>query len=284
MDHRAASIFCVGSCGNDEPAAPSCRPVLLRLNTDFADYRHFDSVAQITEQRGDMTQDDASGVKAALSGVLGEIATAAAAAGRDPADVTLVAVTKAHDPARIRPALEAGHRVFGENRVQEAAGKWPGLSVEFPDTTIHLIGPLQTNKVKQAVELFDVIETMDRPKLARGLAKEMDRSGRRPDCFIQVNTGAEPQKAGILPQDADAFIRLCRDDCGLPVRGLMCIPPVDEEPSLHFALLREIAGRNNLAELSMGMSSDYRIAIMFGATVVRIGSAIFGDRPPYRPA
>ena len=222
-------------------------------------------------------------VAARLADVLAEVDAAAREAGRDPREVTLVAVGKSHDAARIRPALEAGHRVFGENRVQETADKWPELRAGFPDTTLHLIGPLQTNKVRQAIGLFDVIETVDRPKLAREVAKEMEKAGRRPDCFVQVNTGAEPQKAGVLPEEADAFIEACRVEFGLPVRGLMCIPPTDEEPSLHFALLREIAQRNGLSGLSMGMSGDYRIAIAFGATHVRVGTAIFGERPPRRP-
>lgn len=221
-------------------------------------------------------------VAANLREVLDEIATAARAVGRDPGDITLVAVTKTHDAARIRPALEAGHRVFGENRVQEAAAKWPALRETWPDLTLHLIGPLQTNKARLAVELFDVIETVDRPKLARELAKEMEKAGRRPRCFIQINTGAEPQKAGVLPEQADAFIAECRDRCGLPVDGLMCIPPVDEEPSLHFALLREIAVRNGLRGLSMGMSGDYPVAVQFGATLVRVGTAIFGERATAR--
>jgi hypothetical protein len=177
------------------------------------------------------------------------------------------------------PALNAGQRAFGENRVQEAEEKWPGLRSRFPDLRLHLIGPLQSNKVRKAVDVFDVIETVDRPKLARALANVMAETGRRPDCFIQVNTGAEDQKAGVLPQDADAFIAQCRDDFTLPVTGLMCIPPVDEEPSLHFQLLAEIAKRNGLAQLSMGMSADYEIAVAFGATHVRVGSAIFGTRP-----
>lgn len=221
-------------------------------------------------------------VAARLAAVLAEIDTAAREAGRDPREITLVAVGKSHDAARIRPALEAGHRVFGENRVQETADKWPALRAAFPDTTLHLIGPLQTNKVRQALGLFDVIETVDRPKLARELAKEMEKTGRRPDCFVQVNTGAEPQKAGVLPGAADAFIESCRTEFGLPVRGVMCIPPIEEEPSLHFALLREIALRNGLSALSMGMSSDYRTAIAFGATHVRVGTAIFGERAPRR--
>lgn len=214
-----------------------------------------------------------------LAAVRAEVADAARAAGRDPADVTLVAVGKGHPAERSRAVLAAGHRVFGENRVQEAEGKWPALKAEYPDTQLHLIGPLQTNKVRHAVALFDVIETVDRPRLAEALAREFEKSGRALPCYIQVNTGAEPQKAGILPEEADAFIERCRGELGLPVQGLMCIPPVDEEPSLHFALLREIARRHGLAGLSMGMSADYRIAIAFGATLVRVGTAIFGTRP-----
>lgn len=216
-----------------------------------------------------------------LRGVLDDIASAARDAGRASGDVNLVAVSKTHDAARIRPVLQAGHRLFGENRVQEAEGKWPPLREDFPDVRLHLIGPLQTNKVRQALALFDVIETVDRPKLAREIAKEAQKTGRMPDCFIQVNTGAEAQKAGVLPGETDAFVASCREEFGLPVKGLMCIPPVDEEPSLHFALLREIARRNGLAELSMGMSADYRVAIAFGATLVRVGTAIFGAREPY---
>ena len=222
-------------------------------------------------------------VAARLAAVLDKITAAARDAGREPGEVTLVAVGKSHDAARIRQALEAGHRVFGENRVQETADKWPALRDEYSPATLHLIGPLQTNKVRQAVALFDVIETVDRPKLARELARELEKSGRRPDCFVQVNTGAEPQKAGVLPDAAEAFIESCRDEFGLPVKGLMCIPPADEEPSLHFALLRDIAQRSGLLGLSMGMSDDYPAAIAFGATHVRIGTAIFGARPPRRP-
>jgi len=217
-------------------------------------------------------------IGANLRAVRAEIAAAARSAARDQDDVTLVAVSKTVPAERIRTALEAGQRVFGENRVQEAAAKWPGLRGEFPDVTLHLIGPLQTNKVRKAVELFDVIETVDRPNLARALAKEMAVARRRPDVFVQVNTGAEPQKAGVLPEDADAFIRACIDEHGLPVTGLMCIPPVHEEPALHFGLLREIARRNDLAGLSMGMSADYPVAVQFGATHVRVGTAIFGSR------
>ena len=217
-------------------------------------------------------------IAANLAYVQGQVAAAARAAGRDPAAVTLVAVGKTFGAERVVPALEAGQRVFGENRVQEAADKWPPLRETYPDIRLHLIGPLQTNKVKRAIEIFDVIETVDRPKLARSLAEAMATTGRRLDCFIQVNTGAEDQKAGVLPQEADAFIAQCRDHFGLPVVGLMCIPPVDEEPSLHFALLGEIAKRNRLTQLSMGMSADYEIAVQFGATHVRVGSAIFGHR------
>jgi pyridoxal phosphate enzyme (YggS family) len=218
---------------------------------------------------------------AKLQGVLDDIASAAREAGRAPGDIGLVAVSKTHDAARIRTVLQAGHRWFGENRVQEAAGKWPRLREEFPDVKLHLVGPLQTNKVRHALELFDVIETVDRPKLARAIAREAEKTGRAPDCLIQVNTGAEPQKAGVMPAEADAFIESCRAEHGLPVKGLMCIPPIDEEPSLHFALLREIARRNGLADLSMGMSGDYQVAIAFGATLVRVGTAIFGARAPY---
>jgi len=170
--------------------------------------------------------------------------------------------------------------VFGENRVQEAAEKWPALKQSHPDCILHLIGPLQTNKTKQAVELFDVIETLDRPKLARALATQAEKLGRVPALFVQVNTGEEPQKAGILPADADRFIAECRREFQLPVEGLMCIPPVEDEPSLHFMLLREIAARNGLSSLSMGMSADYEIAVRFGATHVRVGTAIFGPRQP----
>ena len=205
---------------------------------------------------------------------------AAREAGRDPAAVSLVAVSKSHPGGLARAALEAGHRVFGENRVQEAQEKWPSLKADFPDAELHLIGPLQTNKAEDAVALFDVIQTLDREKLARILAKEMEKQGRRPALFIQVNTGEEPQKAGVLPADADAFVALCRNALGLPVVGLMCIPPVDENPALHFAFLGEIAERNGLGRLSMGMSADYETAVRLGATEVRVGTAIFGARPP----
>ncbi|MSO92320.1 MAG: YggS family pyridoxal phosphate-dependent enzyme [Rhodospirillales bacterium] len=211
------------------------------------------------------------------------IAAAATAAGRSPSDVTLVAVAKVQPIERVRAALAAGHTVFGENRVQEAEEKWPALKAAFPSARLRLIGPLQRNKLRRAVALFDAIETVDRPELAQALAREFDDTGRRLDCFIQVNTGEEPQKSGILPAEADAFIAECRDALKLPVRGLMCIPPADEEPSLHFALLREIARRNGLQGLSMGMSGDFEIAIRFGATSVRVGTAVFGVRQPGRP-
>ncbi len=222
---------------------------------------------------------DAVDVAGNLMDINERIAAAARDAGRKPSDVSLVAVSKVHGADRILPAIEAGHRVFGENRVQEAEDKWPALREATPDLTLHLIGPLQSNKVKNALETFDVIETVDRVKLARRLANLMDETGKRPDVFVQVNTGAEPQKAGVLPDEADDLIALCRDELRLPLTGLMCIPPLDEEPSLHFALLAKIAARNGLAKLSMGMSADYETAVRMGATHVRVGSAIFGERP-----
>ncbi|HEV2187921.1 MAG TPA: YggS family pyridoxal phosphate-dependent enzyme [Stellaceae bacterium] len=220
-------------------------------------------------------------IAANLAVVRGHIEAATRAAGRAADAVTLVAVGKTHGADAIRAALIAGQRVFGENRVQEALGKFPALRGEFPDLALHLIGPLQTNKVKEAVAHFDVIETIDRPRLAEALAREMARTGRRLPCFIEVNTGEEPQKSGIFPGAADAFIADCRDRLGLPIVGLMCVPPYDEEPAPHFALLREIARRNRLQGLSMGMSADYEIAIRFGATHVRVGTAIFGARQAY---
>ncbi|MFZ5618586.1 MAG: YggS family pyridoxal phosphate-dependent enzyme [Pseudomonadota bacterium] len=192
--------------------------------------------------------------------------------------VEIVAVSKTQDAAKIREALLAGQRVFGENRVQEAKAKWPALRLEFPDVELRLIGPLQSNKAAEAVQLFDVIETVDRPKIARALAEEIKRQGRTPRLLVQVNTGAEPQKAGVLPEEADAFVRQCRKDFGLEIEGLMCIPPADEPPAPHFALLAKIAARNALFVLSMGMSGDFDIAAQLGATHVRIGSALFGPR------
>lgn len=213
-----------------------------------------------------------------LAEVRQHIAAAARAAGRDPASVTLVAVSKTHGADRVRELLDAGQREFGENRVQEAEEKFPALKAQYPDLELHLIGPLQTNKARDAVALFDVIQSVDRERLAATLAKEMARGGRRPDCYIQVNTGEEAQKAGVLPAELDAFVAACRDTHRLPVVGLMCIPPVDEEPALHFALLAKMAARNGLAKISMGMSADYETAIRLGATHVRVGTALFGPR------
>ncbi|MHA6345045.1 YggS family pyridoxal phosphate-dependent enzyme [Roseivivax sp. CAU 1761] len=212
-----------------------------------------------------------------LKDIRDRIATAAREAGRDPADIALVAVSKVQPDARVEAVLDAGHRLFGENKVQEAEGKWPGFRDRYPDVAVHLIGPLQSNKARRAVELFDAIHSLDRPKLATALARLADEVGRCPDLFVQVNTGEEPQKAGILPAETDAFVAECRG-LGLPVRGLMCIPPVEETPSLHFALLAKLAARNGLDGLSMGMSADFEQAIALGATHVRVGSAIFGER------
>lgn len=214
-----------------------------------------------------------------LSEISRAITRAEAAAGRALGSVRLIAVSKVQPLDRVEAVLEEGHRLFGENRVQEAAGKWPAFRDRFEGIDLHLIGPLQSNKARQAMELFDAIHTLDRLKLARTLARLAQDLGRCPDLMIQVNTGAEPQKAGVLPGDADAFISEARA-LDLPVKGLMCIPPVDEEPALHFALLAKIAERNGLPELSMGMSADFETAIALGATYVRVGSAIFGDRVP----
>lgn len=206
------------------------------------------------------------------------IGRAANEALRESSDVTLVAVSKTFGPQEIMPVIAAGQRVFGENRVQEAAGKWPALQATHPDIELHLIGPLQSNKAKEAVALFDVIETVDRDKIAATLAAEMKRQGRTLPCYVQVNTGSEPQKAGVEPRQTVAFVERCRTIHGLPVEGLMCIPPVDENPGPHFALLEKLAGECGLQRLSMGMSGDYETAIAFGATSVRVGSAIFGTR------
>ena len=210
--------------------------------------------------------------------VKAKIAAAEREAGREAGAVTLVAVSKTFDAADISPVIEAGQCVFGENRVQEAQGKWPDLKQAFPDIELHLIGTLQSNKAKEAVALFDVIETVDREKIAAELAKEMARQGRAPKLYVQVNTGSEPQKAGIEPRDAVAFVTRCRDVHGLAIEGLMCIPPADENPGPHFALLEKLAQEAGVAKLSMGMSGDYETAIAFGATNVRVGSAIFGSR------
>jgi len=206
------------------------------------------------------------------------IARAAKDCGRDPASVTLICVTKTFPADDVAPLLEAGHRVFGENRVQEALSKWPPLREKYPDIELHLIGPLQSNKTREAVELFDVIESVDREKIAKALSEEIARTGKRPRLFVQVNTGAEPQKAGVLPENADSFLAACLDAYGLQIEGLMCVPPLDQQASPHFALLADIAARNGIAELSMGMSSDFELAIQLGATYVRVGSAIMGER------
>ncbi len=232
----------------------------------------------MTEVRGQAEAEKT--VAERLLAVREAIASMARQVERSPDDVTLVAVSKAQPKERVLTALEEGQRVFGENYVQPALALWPELKVTYPDVQLHMIGPLQTNKARDVVSLFDVIETVDREKLARALAKEMVSQGRKPACLIQVNTGEEPQKAGIWPGDVDAFIALCRNELGLPVTGLMCIPPVDDEPSLHFALLAKIAERNDLQVLSMGMSADFEIGVQFGATHVRVGSAIFGARLP----
>lgn len=212
-----------------------------------------------------------------LAEITARIHKAATSAGREPSDVTLIAVSKVQPLDRVESVLESGHRCFGENRVQEAASKWPAFRESFADVDLHLIGPLQSNKVRQAMELAQSIHTLDRPKLAQAIARIAQETGNCPDLFVQVNTGEEPQKAGVMPTEADAFIAQARA-LELPVKGLMCIPPVDEEPALHFALLGKIAARNDLAGLSMGMSSDFETAIALGATHVRVGSAIFGDR------
>jgi hypothetical protein len=218
-------------------------------------------------------------IRGHLADVADRIAAAARLAGRTAADVTLIAVSKQQPVARIAAARAAGHHVFGENRAQEAQAHWQALRRPDDGLELHLIGPLQTNKVRDAVALFDVIQTVDRPRLARHLVDAFDRIGETRRCFIEVNTGEEPQKAGIVPQQADAFIAECRA-LGLPVEGLMCIPPLDEEPSPHFALLRTIAERNGIEKLSMGMSADYETAVELGATHVRVGTAIFGARQP----
>lgn len=219
-----------------------------------------------------------SNTAANLADVYARIAAAAQDAGRDPASVKLVAVTKTFGADDIAPVLDAGHRIFGENRVQEAKAKWPAVRARYPDIDLHLIGPLQSNKAKEAVALFDAIHTIDRPKIAAAIAEEMGKQGRRLQLFIQVNTGEEQQKAGVLPSEAAALLRLCTDELKLEVAGLMCIPPVEEEAGVHFAFLAKLAGDLGLAQLSMGMSADFEKAITFGATHVRVGSEIFGQR------
>ena len=213
---------------------------------------------------------------------LGQVKEKIAAAEREAkvgaGAVRLVAVSKTFEAAEIRPVIEAGQRLFGENRVQEAQGKWPDLKSEFPDVELHLIGPLQSNKAREAVALFDVIETIDREKIAAELAKEIAKQGKTPKLYVQVNTGSEPQKAGVEPREAVAFVSRCREVHGLAIKGLMCIPPAGENPGPHFALLAKLAGEAGVEKLSMGMSGDYELAVRFGATSVRVGSAIFGSR------
>jgi pyridoxal phosphate enzyme (YggS family) len=213
-----------------------------------------------------------------LAGVREEMAQACRAAGRDPGTVNLIAVSKTFDAGAIEPVIAAGQQVFGENRVQEARAKWPPLAARHPGLELHLIGPLQSNKAGDAVALFDAIHSVDRPSLAAALAKEIDRQGRRPLLFVEVNTGGEAQKAGVLPQEVDEFVKACRTTYGLPIAGLMCLPPLDQAPAPHFALAAKIARRNELNLLSMGMSADFPQAIALGATHVRVGTAIFGTR------
>jgi pyridoxal phosphate enzyme (YggS family) len=214
-----------------------------------------------------------------LTSVKDAIVQACEEARRDPASVTLIAVSKTFDAAVVEPAIAAGQRVFGENRVQEAKTKWPTLIEKYPDIELHLIGPLQSNKAKDAVQLFDAIHSVDRPSICAALAEEIAKQARQPQLFVEINTGAEPQKSGVLPEAADGFLRACRDTYGLMIAGLMCIPPAGEPPAPHFALTAKIAARNRLPLLSMGMSADFALAVRFGATHVRVGSAIFGDRP-----
>lgn len=228
--------------------------------------------------RSQLSDSQPSDPAANLAAVRADIARACGDAGRDPADVTLIAVSKTFGTAEIEPVLAAGQRIFGENRVQEARGKWPELKATNTGIELHLIGPLQSNKAREAVALFDAIHTLDRPSLCEALAKEIQRQGRQPTLFVQINTGAEPQKAGVAPEESDAFINTCRAAYGFEIAGLMCIPPVDEPAGPHFALTAKIAARNGLRLLSMGMSSDFATAIMLGATHIRVGSAIFGGR------
>ena len=218
-----------------------------------------------------------------LARVRGEIAAACTEAKRDPASVTLIAVSKTFGAEAIEPVIAAGQRVFGENRVQEAKAKWPPMRAAHPGIALHLIGPLQSNKAKEAVALFDAIHSVDRPSIAEALAKEIAKQNRHPTLFVEVNTGEEPQKAGVLPHEADAFIKTCRETHGLTIAGLMCIPPFEEAPAPHFALAAKIAARNGLSLLSMGMTADFATAIAFGATHVRVGTAIFGGRQKKSP-
>jgi len=217
-------------------------------------------------------------IETPLTKVRDQIARACADAGRDPASVTLVAISKTFGANAIEPVIAEGQRVFGENRVQEAKAKWPSLKERHGGIELHLVGALQSNKAKDAVALFDAIHSLDRPSLAEALAKEISKQGRRPTLFVEVNTGGEAQKSGVLPEETDAFVKACRESYGLQLAGLMCLPPADEPPAPHFALTAKIARRNNLALLSMGMSADFALAIAFGATHVRVGTAIFGER------
>jgi PLP dependent protein len=225
-----------------------------------------------------MMSDATNVLETPLAKVRDQIARACAEARRDPASVTLVAVSKTFGADAIEPVIAAGQRVFGENRVQEAKAKWPALTQRHGGIELHLVGSLQSNKAREAVALFDAIHSVDRPSLAEALAKEIARQGRTPTLFVEVNTGAEPQKAGVLPEETDAFLRACRERYGLSIAGLMCLPPAHEPPAPHFALTAKIARRNGLSLLSMGMSADFPLAIEFGATHVRIGTAIFGER------
>ena len=214
-----------------------------------------------------------------LISVINSVKNAAMSVERNPGDVSLVVVSKTQPAKSIQLVIDRGYSVFGENKVQEAEEKWPDLKSAYPESTLHLIGPLQSNKTKRAVQLFDVIETVDRIKIAKALAREMNAQNIYPECYIQVNTGEEPQKTGVLPTDVDAFIKQCCVELKLPIVGLMCIPPAGDNPSLHFGLLSEMAKRNGLHKLSMGMSNDFETAVEFGATSVRVGTAIFGSRP-----
>ena len=225
-----------------------------------------------------MTNAALSALETPLAKVRAEIARACAESKREAASVTLVAISKTFGVEAIAPVIAAGQKVFGENRVQEAKAKWPALMERHPGIELHLVGPLQSNKAKDAVALFHAIHSLDRPSLAEALAKEIAKQGREPTLFVEVNTGAEPQKAGVLPEETDAFLRMCRERYGLAIAGLMCIPPLDEPPAPHFALTAKIARRNGLALLSMGMSADFPVAIAFGASHVRVGTAIFGHR------
>lgn len=231
------------------------------------------------ERTATVSESQSQHIATSLASVQAEIAGACREAKRDPAEVTLIAVSKTFGADAIEAAIAAGQRVFGENRVQETKAKWPDIRARHAGLALHLIGPLQSNKAKEAVALFDAIHSVDRPSICEALAKEIGKQGRAPQLFVEINTGAEPQKAGILPEEADGFLRDCRDTYGLTISGLMCIPPFDEVPAPHFALTAKIAARNGLKLLSMGMSADFATAIQFGATHLRVGSAIFGGRP-----